>query len=106
MIWLVLQSAYMPQLFRLHSEPKWLAMDRHERQLEHLRGTPHEQTRIPGGYTSHRRLILPWGMLRSSSMALREQEMASSNWPLASSAPPRQQGAAVVPAVTSSCSDP
>jgi hypothetical protein len=31
MVWLVLQSACMPQLFRLHSEPKWLAMDRHQR---------------------------------------------------------------------------
>jgi hypothetical protein len=31
MVWFVLQSAYMPQLFRLHSERKWLALDRHER---------------------------------------------------------------------------
>jgi hypothetical protein len=30
--WLVLQCVYMPHLFRLHSETKWLAMDRHERQ--------------------------------------------------------------------------
>jgi hypothetical protein len=33
MVWLVLQSAYMPQLFRLHPEPKWLALDRHERHV-------------------------------------------------------------------------
>ena len=31
MVWFVLQSLYMPHLFRLHSERKWLAMDRHER---------------------------------------------------------------------------
>jgi hypothetical protein len=31
MAWLVLQSAYMPNHFRLHSERIWLALDRHER---------------------------------------------------------------------------
>jgi hypothetical protein len=31
MVWLVLESLYMPNHFRLHSEPKWLAMERQER---------------------------------------------------------------------------
>jgi hypothetical protein len=31
MVWLVLESAYMPNHFRLHSERMWLALDRHER---------------------------------------------------------------------------
>jgi hypothetical protein len=31
MVWLVLESAYMPNHFCLHSEMKWLALDRHER---------------------------------------------------------------------------
>jgi hypothetical protein len=50
--------------------------------------------------TSHSAL----GMLRLSSMALSEQEMASSNWPLASITPPRQLSVAVFSAFTSSCS--
>jgi hypothetical protein len=33
MVLLMLQSAYMPKLFCLHSEPKWLAMDRQERHI-------------------------------------------------------------------------
>jgi hypothetical protein len=33
MVWLVLQSACMPKLFRLHSEPKWLSMNRQERHV-------------------------------------------------------------------------
>ena len=31
MVWLVLQSAYMPNHFCLKSECKWLDMNRHER---------------------------------------------------------------------------
>jgi hypothetical protein len=31
MVWLVLETLYMPNHFRLHSERLWLAMDRHER---------------------------------------------------------------------------
>src|SRR5262249_2766878 len=46
------------------------------------------------------------GMLRLSSMALSGQEMASSNWPLASITPPRQLSPAVFSAFTSSCSYP
>jgi hypothetical protein len=31
MVWLVLESVYMPNHFRLHSERMWLVMNRHER---------------------------------------------------------------------------
>jgi hypothetical protein len=31
MVWLVLESLYMPNHFRLHSEAKWLVLNRHER---------------------------------------------------------------------------
>jgi hypothetical protein len=31
MVWLVLESLYMPNHFRPHSEAKWLALNRHER---------------------------------------------------------------------------
>jgi hypothetical protein len=31
MVWLVLQSLYMPSHFCLKSQRKWLALDRHER---------------------------------------------------------------------------
>jgi hypothetical protein len=44
--------------------------------------------------------------IEQQRMALSEQEMASSNWPLASLTPPRQLSAAVFSAVTSACSYP
>jgi hypothetical protein len=31
MVWLVLESGYMPNHFLLHSERTWLTLDRHER---------------------------------------------------------------------------